>query len=196
MPDVTPEMLDWWFNWHPLEGLRYAIWCPVAHADISAKDPAKHLDSSGISLNERNYGCTHYPVEGFNLDTAMTIGIEFMPPQDFGLHMALFKALDISNAFCANVKLFDLDNMPMSVFFHAVREIDGGVEYRSRYWIGYTMIDCNPVKLDLPVPVMDVARNNCLHSLTEYNNLASFLPQLYHEMRGRIDEPDSEKMID
>jgi len=42
MPDVTPEMLDWWFNWHPLEGLRYALWCPVAHTDISAKEPYRH----------------------------------------------------------------------------------------------------------------------------------------------------------
>ena len=49
------------------------------------------------------------------------------------------------------------------------------------------MIDGHPVKLDLPVPVIDVARNNCLHSLTEYNNLASFLPQLYHEMGGKIE---------
>lgn len=187
MPGVTPEMIDWWFNWHPLEGLRYAIWCPVAHTDISAKDPARHLDKSGIPLKERNYGCTHYPVEGFDLDSAMTIGIEFMSPQDFGLDMTLFKTPEISNALCANVKLFDLDNMPMSVFFHAVREIDGGVEYRSRYWVGYTMADGKPSKLDLPLPVMDVARNNCLHSLTEYNNLASFLPQVYHEMEGRID---------
>jgi DAPG hydrolase PhiG domain len=37
-------MLDWWFNWHPLEGLRYAIWCPIAHTDISAETPHAHLD--------------------------------------------------------------------------------------------------------------------------------------------------------
>jgi len=115
------------------------------------------------------------------------VGIEFMSPQDFDLDMTLFETPKISNALCANVKLFDLDNLPLSVFFHAVREIDGGVEYRSRYWIGYTMVDGEPSRVDLPAPVMDVARNNCLHSLTEYNNLASFLPQLYHEMGGRID---------
>ncbi len=27
MPNVTPDMINWWFNWHPLENLRYAIWC-------------------------------------------------------------------------------------------------------------------------------------------------------------------------
>jgi hypothetical protein len=36
--------------------------------------------------------------------------------------------------------------------------------------------------------MIDLARNNCLHSLIEYNNLASFLPQLYEEMDGRIEE--------
>ena len=35
--------------------------------------------------------------------------------------------------------------------------------------------------------MIDLARNNCLHSLTEYNNLASFLPQLYAEMGGKIE---------
>ena len=34
--------------------------------------------------------------------------------------------------------------------------------------------------------MIDLVRNNCLHSLTEYNNLASFLPQLYKEMGGKI----------
>jgi phloretin hydrolase len=58
MPGVTPTMLDWWFNWHPLEGLRYAMWCPVAHTDISAKNPSQHLDNSGAALRERNYGST------------------------------------------------------------------------------------------------------------------------------------------
>jgi hypothetical protein len=42
------------------------------------------------------------------------------------------------------------------------------------------------VKLPMPYKMKDLARNNCLHSLTEYNNLASFLPQLYQEMGGRI----------
>jgi len=191
MPDVTPAMLDWWFNWHPLEGLRYAIWCPTAHTDISVKDPARHLDRSGISLEERNYGCTHYPVEGFDLDGAMKISIEFFSPEKFGLDMRMFKEPGISRAYCANVNLFALDNLPLGVFFHAVREKGGGIEYRSRYWMGYTMAEGKPSSVDLPVSMVDLARNNCLHSLIEYNNLASFLPQLHQEMGGRIDDPDA-----
>ena len=191
MPGVTPEMLDWWFNWHPLEGLRYALWCPVAHTDISVEDPARHLDSSGVPLKERNYGSTHYPIEGFNLEGKQKVAIHFFTPQEFGLDMSMFSEPGISRAYCANVVLA-LMKTPFNVFFHAVREVDGGVEYRSRYWIKYTMKDGAPVKVKRPMPfkMMDLARNNCLHSLIEYNNLASFLPQLYEEMGGRIDEAE------
>ncbi len=187
MQGVTPEMLDWWFNWHVLEGLRYAIWCPVAHTDISAKDPSRHLDSSGVPLRERNYGSTHYPVEGFNQASSQKVAIEFFSPQDFGLDMSMFVQPGISRAYCANV-ILDMLKTPFNTFFHAVREVDGGIEYRSRYWLGYTMKNGSPkrVKRPLPYRMSDLARNNCLHSLTEYNNLASFLPQLYEEMGRKI----------
>jgi hypothetical protein len=191
MPGVTPEMLDWWFNWHPLEGLRYAMWCPVAHTDISVKNPAQHLDSSGAALRERNYGSTHYPVEGFNVEGSQKVRIEFFSPQDFGLDMEMFKEPGISRAYCANV-ILNLMNIPFNAFFHAIREVEGGIEYRSRYWIGHTMKSDGPARVKRPMPykMMDLARNNCLHSLIEYNNLASFLPQLYEEMGGVIDAPE------
>lgn len=187
MPGVTPEMLDWWFNWHPLEGLRYALWCPVAHTDISVENPERHMDSSGVPLEERNYGSTHYPVEGFNLRNSQRLAIHFFSPQEFGLEMSAFSGPGISRAYCATV-VADFLNTPINVFFHAVREVDGGVEYRSRYWLGYTMENGVPRRSRRPMPyrAKDMARNNCLHSLIEYNNLASFLPQLHREMGGRI----------
>ncbi len=191
MPGVTPDMLDWWFNWHPLEGLRYAMWCPVAHTDISVQNPAQHLDSSGVALRERNYGSTHYPVEGFNVQGSQKVWIQFFCPEDFGLDMSMFKEPGISRVYCANV-IIDLMRIPFNVFFHAIREADGGVEYRSRYWVGYTMKNGAPARVKRPVPykMIDLARNNCIHSLIEYNNLASFLPQLYEEMGGKIDNPE------
>lgn len=192
MPGVMPDMLDWWFNWHPLEGLRYAMWCPVAHTDISVKHPAQHLDSSGVALQERNYGSKHYPVEGFNVDGAQKIRIEFFSPEDFGLDTSVFKEPGISRAYCANV-ILNLLGVPFNAFFHAVREVEGGIEYRSRYWIGHTMKAGSPARVKFPriYKVVDLARNNCLHSLIEYNNLASFLPQLYEEVGGKIDDPEA-----
>lgn len=188
MKDVTPEMLDWWFNWHPLEGLRYAIWCPVAHLGIDAKDKPGHLDSSGINLRERNYGKVHYPLEGFDVPGAQRVRIEFFSPEDYGLDLEKFIEPNISTAFLANC-LVDQFSIPINIFFHAVRKVEGGVEFRSRYWLGYNMKKSGPVRRNRFVPkkvMMHMARNNCIHSLTEYNNLASFLPQLYKEMGGKI----------
>jgi phloretin hydrolase len=191
MPGVTPEMLDWWFNWHGLEGLRYAIWCPVAHTDIRVKDNKRHLDSSGIPMRERNYGATHYPVEGFNLEGAQKVRIEFFSPGNFGLDLSKFKEPNISIAVAANC-LVDRQSLPINVFFHAIRRVNGGVEYRSRYWLGYSMKNGVPAikKINRLMPkwmMMHMARNNCIHSLMEYNNLASFLPKLYKEMNGKIE---------
>ena len=188
MPGVRPEMLDWWFNWHPLEDLRYAIWCPVAHTGISVKDPSAHKDSSDVPLQIRNYGKTHYPVEGFNVVGADTLRIEFFSPEEFGLDMSSFKEPHISRAYCANVIIHAI-NLPFVVFFHAIREVEGGIEFRSRYWIWQTLKKGQFRKVRFPSPhkMIDLARNNCVHSLTEYNNLASFLPQLYEEMGGKID---------
>jgi hypothetical protein len=115
------------------------------------------------------------------------IRIEFFSPQDFGLDMAMFKEPNISRAYCGNVTI-DLVGLPFNTLFHAVRQVKGSVEYRSRYWIGYTMKAGSPVRVKAPLPfrMVDLARNNCLHSLTEYNNLASFLPELFTEMGGKI----------
>ena len=31
MPGVSAEMVDWWFDWHPDDPLRYRVWHPAAH---------------------------------------------------------------------------------------------------------------------------------------------------------------------
>ena len=190
MPGVTTEMIDWWFNWHPLEGLRYAIWCPVAHSGISAKTPEAHLDSSGTPLHTRNIGRVHYPIEGFDLKGAQLIEIAFYSPEIFGISKEQLEASSMSTfeiATCTSVK----PRTPINIFFHAIREVDGGIEYRSRYWLKYTVKDGKPCKSGSPFPTKSqlyyMARCNCIHSLTEYNNLASILPQIYDEMGGKIE---------
>ncbi len=184
MPNVTAKMLDWWFNWHPLVGLRYAIWCPVAHDGISAKTREAHLDSSGIDLHVRNYGKTHYPIEGFSMAAAEKICIQFYNPHYFGL--------DFSNSiFMASVtKKMGFITLPVAIFMHCVVEVEGGVEYRSRYYLGWTTTKnakFTSKKNIIPKDIMlQMARNNCIHSLTEYNHLASILPSLYRDEKGLI----------
>ncbi|MFI3231233.1 MAG: hypothetical protein R3Y29_06775 [bacterium] len=185
MKDASLDMLDWWFNWHCLEDLRYAIWCPVAHNGIKAEAPNEHLDSSGIDLKIRNYNKTHYPDEGFNLANSEVVKIDFKDPKDLGL--------DIRNtrAYIANVsKQVGNFNMPITTFIHVAREVEDGVEFRSRYFTRtYINDDFELMKCKGRMPetiLVNMARNNCLHSLIEYNNLASILPTLYKEQYGKI----------
>ena len=39
MPQVTGAMVDWWFDWHPREALRYRVWHPAAHRDNRLEPP-------------------------------------------------------------------------------------------------------------------------------------------------------------
>lgn len=188
MPGVTPEMIDWWFNWHVLDGLRYMIWCPVAHTGISAKTPEAHKDSSGVPLNERNVEKIHYPIEGFNVEGAVKVEIAFRKPDVFGITQEMIDKSTLATYQIATCTIAYI-RLPINVFFHAIREVEGGMEFRSRYWMSNVVRDGKAQKSRLKVPeatVLNGARSNCIHSLTEYNNLASFLPQLYHEMEGKI----------
>ena len=36
MPNVTIDMINWWFWWHAAEGIRYRIWYPEMHFDTEA----------------------------------------------------------------------------------------------------------------------------------------------------------------
>lgn len=189
MPGVTTRMIDWWFNWHPLVGLRYAIWCPAAHQSISALTPEAHLDRSGVDLHVRNIGKVHFPVEGFNLKGAQKLEIAFKSAGQMGLDRKLFESGSMST-FAAATVTHVFPPMPINIIFHAIREVEGGIEYRSRYWLTYTMDRKGRiVQSRFPRPksmVLAFARNNCIHSLMEYNNLASILPPLYREMDGKI----------
>lgn len=204
-PDAVPEMFDWWFNWHPLESLRYALWSPNAHMSISVDDPEVHKDSSGVPLKHRNEGKIHYPVEGFRYDIAKPAVIEFLSPADFGLDEERVKESPVESMFLANLYIkggsasftddredkVEDENMkiPFNVFFHSVRPVEGGCELRSRYWIGKNIQNKEAVHVDFPpeLNTEQFAWENCRHSLTEYNNLASFLPKLYKEMGGKVE---------
>lgn len=204
-PGATPEMFQWWFAWHPLEDLRYDIWCPNCHTHIHMDNPDSNKDASKIPLISRNYGKTHYPVEGFSLDTAEEIVIRFYSPQNFGLDPILtaispVQAIHPISCLCHRDKMKLFGNIEIPEEFaheeliafnsalHTVRTVEGGCELRSRYWVG-KRID-NGEARDIIMPGFDyeqAAWNNCRHSLIEYANLASFLPQIYKEQGGKIE---------
>lgn len=192
MPDVTAEMLDWWFMWHGLEGLRYKIWCPGEHYDARVKpeDLPRRLDTT-LSLQERNWGTTDLVTE--NVGGGPTnIFISFQSPRQYGYDMSRFAPPNILTAISANAGMSDVWE-PNITFSHCARpHAGGGIELRSRFWQGWNVVDGIPVRVGpkegFPVEVM---RDCAYHCAAEYSNLAAILPILYAENHAIVDTAES-----
>lgn len=187
MPGVTLEMLDWWFMWHSIDGLRYRIWCPTEHfgARVAQDSLVRRLDRTR-SIQERTWGTTDLVYENVGGGPA-NIYISFQSPRDYGLDQWLLNGGQRQTVICANAGLSDSNN-PIITFMHTAREIPGGVEMRSRFWEGWHVVEGKPVKVAPPNGVALGAVKGCsYHAAVEYTNLASILPDLYRENKDIAD---------
>ena len=196
MPGVTVEMINWWFVWHSLENLRYKIWWPDGHFGVSLSDRDREvvLDHNR-SLDQKLYGITHFVLENVGGPCAEKIAISWMTPEDIGFDMNRFKAPNVGTALGANgVSLMlapppGVPNYKSPAFMiHFVREIANGIEIRTRFWMGYHIMNKKPYFL-LPKGVRlpeQVPHGLAVHNVYEYTNLASFLPSIYKEQKGII----------
>lgn len=193
MPGVTAEMINWWMAWHSLEDLRYKIWWPQGHFSVSVSDEdrPKVLDP-GRSLTEKFQGITHHVLEDVGNGTE-SIFISFLTPEEMGFDMSRFKTPNVAALVAANGLASpagapaDAPNVP-AVMCHFIREIPGGIEYRTRFWMGYHMIGGKP-KLLLPpgIKVPEAAPFGlAMHNVLEYSNLRAILPQIYAEQKGEV----------
>lgn len=189
MPNVTAEMLDWWFAWHGLERLRYAIWDPEDHHDIHvAPEHVAHRLDPRLGLRERNWGTTDVATEDIG-NGMMVLDISFMSPGDFGYDMTRF-ADGADTAINANGGPHGAP--AFSCFTHIARKTGRGLELRSRFWIGWIVVDKAPVRVGQAMPAEAVAHMAAAlsrHCAKEYHNLAAILPQVYRENHGRPDDP-------
>ncbi|WP_316862867.1 DAPG hydrolase family protein [uncultured Cohaesibacter sp.] len=188
-PNATAEMFDWWFAWHPMQDLRYRIWYPDYHAGtkISPQDRARLMDAS-IPLSERNQGCVHHVTE--NTGCGMeNIAIHFLSPEDMGFDMSRFKRPNIASfagGFGLSAPVIrKKDTIPApAIMCHTFREKDGGLEHRTRFWLGYLIKDKRP-ELMLPpgiaIPpfVIKGLAEHCVH---EFTRLGEMLPRIHAEL--------------
>jgi hypothetical protein len=194
MPGATPEMIDWWFAWHALEDLRYRLWYPEMHvsARLDPEDRAKALDPAR-SLPERFQGLTHHVVEDIGGGVLNAVNISFLTPEDFGFDMSRFHSPNAEALAAANVMARGVDDpkdgpgLPVT-FVHLVRKTEDGIEVRNRFWVGYQIVDQEPVLMLPPgmrIPE-EAAQGLFLHDVQEFANLAAILPRLYEEQEGRV----------
>lgn len=189
-PGVTLEMINWWFAWHGLEDLRYMLWFRKGHygIDISDEDRAKILDPATPML-EKFQGRTHYVIEDAG-NGPEDIQISFLKPEELGFDMEELNSKAIT-VVAGNGVSQSRQGGPKApaIMLHYFREIPGGVESRSRFWMGYHMIDKKPCKLlpdGIQIPVQ-APMGLAFHNVEEYSNLAAILPDLYNEMGGKIE---------
>lgn len=183
MPGVTTEMFDWFFAWHGLDNLRYTIWDPEDHYEAVSQNRIKALDPD-LTYKERLWDTTHEILE----DTGMgpdRIVINFKHPGDVGFKSELIGTPACSSIVCGKGygKGQPPFAAPQTFMTHFIREIEGGIELRSRFWMGWTYANGRDIKA-LPegmrfpeVAVMSLA----MHNIKEFTNLAAILPELYAE---------------
>jgi len=192
--NATPEMIDWWFAWHGLEDLRYKLWYPEMHvaASLDDEERAVVLDPAR-TLPEKFQGLTHHVVEDIGGGVLNAVDISFLTPEDFGFDTARFKPPYAEALAAANVMARGVDDpkdgpgLPVA-FVHLVRKTDDGIEVRNRFWVGYQIVDREPVLMlppDVRIPE-EAVQGLFLHDVQEFANLGSILPQLYGEMEGKV----------
>lgn len=184
MPNVTSEMFDWWFAWHPIDRLRYAIWDPEDHFDVYVEDRARALDMS-LSMRERHWGSVHYVWEDIGLGQVDLLQINFRRPGEIGYDESKIDTDACSTIVCANCMTYGTDVIPSLpvVMTHFMRPVQGGSELRSRFWFGWQIIDGEPVKC-IPdgMSIPHVSPLNLLrHNVVEFTNLEAILPEVYAE---------------
>ena len=185
MPGVTGAMFEWWMGWHTMEHQRYKLWHPRAHlangtSEMKGDDP---------ELSDREkYMTTHFVTEYVG-NTKQEITISFSDPGCYFSSPSAFAENGITATVCGTVAL---QRAPITVgrIIHQIREVEGGSEMRSRFWlakpelkgVGRGSLLGRLVSSDFVVKrIADpkLGRDMLVHCGMEMNHLASFLPALY-----------------
>lgn len=185
MPGVKPEMLDWWFAWHGLEPLRYAIWDNEDHfgVEINEEGRRRALDDS-IPMNEKTWGATHTVQESIG-GPADEITIMFQNPWEMGFDKSKYGTAGCKFIVAANALLGPM-KVPV-VMIETAAEVDGELEFRARFFIGYHIINGEGKYLLPPEVVLpeEVAMGLVGHNIKEFSHLAKILPSVYAEENGK-----------
>jgi hypothetical protein len=182
-------MINWWFAWHGLEDLRYMLWFKKGHYGISISDGdrEKILDPATPML-EKFQGRTHFVIEDTG-NGPEDIQITFLIPEELGFDMNKFdcKPVTVVGGNGVSQARSGGPKAP-AIMLHLFREVPGGIESRSRFWMGYHMINkanCKLLPEGMRIPIQ-APMGLAFHNVEEYSNLAAILPSLYKENNGKI----------
>jgi DAPG hydrolase PhiG domain len=172
MPNVTSEMIAWWFGEYMQTTEHYRRWHPRDHVWMDWADKKKGTHLGAKHLVHEYVGGQLYKLK-----------IHFIPPNEFFDD----EVTPDGNSLLLCAKLTFM-NIPIETtrFVHAVRNVPGGCEMRSNFWLGYIN---SPILLVNPVgnrwltrkllATYNLGRKIEVHCHEEMTNLAGFLPSLF-----------------
>ena len=183
MPRVTGPMVDWWFDWHPREPIRYRVWHPAAHESNS-------VERTAPSGAKAHWGTTHHPVEDVGVGMAHA-RIEFVPPTGIGFSTDVLDDPRVATIACGWAG-DDTRRVRHSPMVHVFLKEGDGVGLRSRFWLGAALRPYLPGVLGDALGAAvnrrfvrerampdGLPRRLATHCAEEYANFATLIPELY-----------------
>ncbi|MCL2111059.1 MAG: hypothetical protein FWH32_02165 [Clostridiales bacterium] len=195
VPGGTVDMFSWWYPWKAMSDFHYRLWCPPYHYTINIHDDVyPRLADPTVPLEQKSRFYTHDVTEDIGGGNERVL-LHYTSPYHFGFDLDRFKLPYIGNAMCMNIDVYPLgapvgSKPKRAVMIHTCRELPegGGIELRSRCWMGYHIVDKRPKLMLDPgesVP-WETIHGFHEHVIIEYSNLASFLPEIYKELNGEF----------
>jgi len=172
-------------GWHYMEAQRYKLWHPEAH--LANGTPEMQGDNPDLS-NRQKYQTTHF-VHEFMGNDASEFSITFSPPETYFQSKTDLYSDEVTALVCGRIATRRPD-ITIGHVFHQIRQVDGGAEMRSRFWLGKPEL-AGRGKRDLRnrflrskwlmkmLTPRGFARDVLVHCGMEMNHLSSFLPDLY-----------------
>ncbi|MCH3968495.1 MAG: hypothetical protein PHR15_07180 [Atopobiaceae bacterium] len=188
-PGITADSANWWFSWHQLDPLRYSLWNPEDHYDITISDKTRRriLDQS-IPLDRRSWGTSDLVLESMNGEEPSEIGINFCAPGELGFDLAAIGTDSCMAMVCSNdhQQMGPFDDMPVFMAEGLRKDGKGRVVWVAHWWIGCG-VDGNgeDTCVEIPDPIREkmapTAAMLLVHSRKEMRHLSTIMPDLYAE---------------
>ena len=190
-PHITAEMERWYRNWRNLKSksmvpghgnLRYKIWNYADHFDhyyVNWRNGSEGIhttESLDMGAGDRMYD---------------TIRHEF-PLSDFGMTdewMNELKAAGCQLTSHGSYETFDEPGTHLCLSYSRPCP-QGGVETRSREWIGWRPENGQLIREPATKCDLDYLKKVVIHTLVEWEHLYTFLPELYAEYRNQPMDAD------
>lgn len=174
MPNVTKEMVEWWFWWHPQASERYRAWYPKEHKSISFEKKDKEYFSHKVTPAFKTN--TQYPIERIG-NLFAPLSINFVSPEDFGFDKQSMEQNNIETIVCGHVGAMK-GLIPNTEMAHIFFKAEQGLLLVSRFWLG----KCLKSKIVKNFFITEQqAKGMAYHCCVEYRNFANKIPAMYTE---------------